>query len=145
MESLFKITAIILAVLFVSCGEQNNSDKTKTTNQTVEPQLIPLQQVAAGDYIVVVYNSQRDFKLGEGSFVIEFHDIKSGEPVKVNNVKLETTAQVKGKTIKGTTDIEPSGEPGIYDVKYNFPEKGMWYFNVGFNDSLKVQLIFSVI
>lgn len=145
MKSIFKTAVLVSAVLFASCGENNKVDKPETKNQPVSPQLIPVQQGTSGDITVVMYNTQKDIKQGEGSFVIEFHNLKSGEPEKVSNIKLEATAQLNGKTLNRKTEITPADEPGTYDVKYNFPEKGLWYFNIGFNDSLKVQMIFSVI
>lgn len=145
MKSLFKIALLIFAVLFASCGEQKNPDKVKTSNQPDTTTLVPVQQGTAGDITVMLYSTQKDLRHGQGSFVIGFHEVKSGEPVRVTNVNLETSMQSEGKTIKGETKAEPTDETGIYNVEYNFPEKGMWYININYNDSLKVQLILYVI
>ena len=144
MKLEIKIAVLLLgAFLLASCNE--NNEKPKTITPTVESELIPVQQSTVGNFFVVVYNTQKDLRRGEGSFVIEFHDIKSGEPVKVSGVKLDAEMQLKGESVIGKSTVTPADTAGIYNIKYDLPEKGMWYFNVDFNDSLKVQFILSVI
>jgi len=143
MISGIKISVILLtAFLLVSCGEKN--DKPDTI-PLVGSQLKPVQQSAAGNIYVVASNSQNDIKRGKGFFVIEFKDIKSGEPVKVSNVKSEAVMHIDGKQTSYETSMTYSDSTGSYDVTYDFPVRGNVYIDVHFNDSLKVQFIFSVI
>jgi hypothetical protein len=143
MKSKLKISFLLFSLIIVSCGEHENVPRTETPVQIEKP-LIAVQQASSGDTYVIVYNTMKDLK-PEGSFVIEFHRAVSGENVKVDNVKLDASSLINGKKLTGITTITPSDTAGRYNVDYKIPEKGLWYFNLNFNDSSKVQFIFSVI
>ena len=131
--------------LIASCNEQSKEIKTNETPPSMELQYIPVQQGSSGKVTVIAYYTAKDLKKGKDSIALEFNEEKSREPVKVSNVKVNALTHINGKEIPGEISLAKPDSTGRYWVNYNLTEKGLWYFNLNFNDSSNVQLIFSVI
>jgi Cu(I)/Ag(I) efflux system membrane protein CusA/SilA len=89
-----------------------------------------IQRTRSGDLDISVGSPTGALSQGRSSFLIEFRDAASGEPVDVGTVRVAATMAMPGMVMSGGVRVEPTRTPGRYTAVGEFAMAGAWRMTI---------------